>query len=105
MSELPLLRIGTDPYETHRIVLPSYVWLGAPLVSKSTKLATRIHGSQPCSPPLRCAIGTEKFAMVRRSCMHVERVGGKTTRVFLTGSGKQKLLDFIYVSADYTTGG
>ena len=105
MSELPLLRIGTDPYEIHRIVLLSYVSLGAPPVSKSTKLATRIHGSQPYSPPLRCAIDTEKFATVRRSCMNVERVGGKTTRISDIRSGNQKLLEFIYVCSDYTTRG
>ena len=105
MSELPLLRIGTDLYEIHRIALLSYVWLGAPPVSMSTKLATRIHGSQPCSPPLRCAIGTEKFATVRRSWLILEMVGGKTTRIFHIRSVKQKLLEFIYVIADYTTRG
>ena len=105
MSELPLLRIGTDPYEIHRIVLLSYVSLGAPPVSKSTKLATRIHGSQPYSLPLRCAIGTEKFATVHPSWMNVEMVGGKTTRILRMRSRKQKLPEFKYVNADYTTRG
>ena len=105
MSELPLLRIETDPYEIHRIVLLSYVSLGAPPVSKSTKLATRIHGSQPYSPPLRYAIGTEKFATVYLPWMNVEMVGGKTTRIFRMRSRKQKLPEFKYVNVDYTTRG
>ena len=105
MSELLLLRIGTDPYEIHRIALLSYVWLGAPPVSMSTKLATRIHGSQPCSPPLRCAIGTEKFATVHHSWINVEIVGGKTTRIFRMRNRKQKLPEFKYANADYTTRG
>jgi len=35
----------------------------------------------------------------------VEMVGGKTTRIFRMRSRKQKLVEFKYVSADYTTGG
>ena len=105
MSELPLLRIGTDPYGTHRKDLLSYVSLDAPPVSKNTKLATRIHGSQPYSLPLRCAIGTEKFAMVRPSWMTVEMVGGKTTRIFGLRIRKQKIPEFKYVNVDYTTRG
>ena len=105
MSELPLPRIGTDPYGIRRIDLPSYELLDALPVSKSTKLATRIHGSQPYSPPLRYAIGTERFALVRCSCMNVESVGGKTKRMFHMIRGNQKLPEFIYGGADYTTGG
>ena len=101
----PPLRIGTGPCGIRRIALLSYVSPGAPPVSMSTRLATRIHGSQSYSPPLRCAIGTERFAPVRRSCMIVERVGGKTTRRFRMRSGNQLLPEFIYVGADYTTRG
>ena len=105
MSELRLLRIGTDPCETHRIGPLSYVSLDAPLVSRSTRLAARIHGSQPYSPLLRCAIGTEKFAVASRSWIIVERVGGKTTRISRMRNRDQKLPEFIYVGADYTTTG
>ena len=105
MSELPLLRIGTDPYGILRIGLLSYVSLDAPPVSKSTKLVTRIHGSQPYSPPLRCAIGTEKFATAHPPWKNVEMAGGKTTRIFRMISRKQKLLEFKYVNVNYTTGG
>jgi hypothetical protein len=35
----------------------------------------------------------------------VEMVGGKTTRIFRMRSRKQKLPEFKYVNADYTTRG
>jgi hypothetical protein len=37
--------------------------------------------------------------------MNVESVGGKTTRMFHMRRRNQKLPEFIYVGADYTTGG
>ena len=105
MSELPLLRIGTDPYEIHRIVLLSYVSLGAPPVSKSTKLATRIHGSQSYSLQLKYAIGTERSVTECPPWVKPELVGGKTTRIFYMKRRKQKLVEFKYDNVDYTTGG
>ena len=105
MSELPLLRIGTDPYEIHRIDLLSYVSLDAPPVSKSTKLAIHNHENRPSALLPRYANRTTQSSLEFAPCTLPESGGGKTTRTMGVLSEKQLLQEFKYIDYNYTTGG